>query len=114
MTSEGAEAHFADYDDHAWINCTQLLASVEHHNMSFTDHPCLFIWNPDIDAELSRGGGFTPWWSQVIVQILYGLVCLIGLGGNTLVIYVVVRYSKMQVRLATLVFSSYCCICQFL
>ena len=30
------------------------------------------------------------------VQIFYALVCLIGLCGNTLVIYVVLRYSKMQ------------------
>lgn len=31
-----------------------------------------------------------------ITQILYGLVCIVGLLGNTLVIYVVLRYSKMQ------------------
>ena len=30
------------------------------------------------------------------VQIFYALVCLVGLCGNTLVIYVVLRYSKMQ------------------
>ena len=30
------------------------------------------------------------------VQVLYSLVCLVGLLGNTLVIYVVVRFSKMQ------------------
>ncbi|CAL8123005.1 unnamed protein product [Orchesella dallaii] len=42
------------------------------------------------------GGGPNPWWANLIVQILYGIVCLIGLCGNTLVIYVVVRFSKMQ------------------
>ncbi|XP_013790246.1 somatostatin receptor type 5-like [Limulus polyphemus] len=31
-----------------------------------------------------------------LTKILYGVVCLVGLGGNSLVIYVVVRYSKMQ------------------
>ena len=30
------------------------------------------------------------------LQIFYALVCLVGLCGNTLVIYVVLRYSKMQ------------------
>lgn len=30
------------------------------------------------------------------VQVFYALVCLVGLCGNTLVIYVVLRYSKMQ------------------
>ena len=29
-------------------------------------------------------------------QIFYALVCVMGLCGNTLVIYVVLRYSKMQ------------------
>ncbi|XP_034840497.1 somatostatin receptor type 2 [Maniola hyperantus] len=32
----------------------------------------------------------------VVTQILYALVCVVGLLGNTLVIYVVLRYSKMQ------------------
>ena len=30
------------------------------------------------------------------VQVFYALVCMVGLCGNTLVIYVVLRYSKMQ------------------
>ncbi|KAG8222910.1 hypothetical protein J437_LFUL003555, partial [Ladona fulva] len=34
--------------------------------------------------------------SRLFSQILYALVCVVGLGGNTLVIYVVLRYSKMQ------------------
>ncbi|XP_071450262.1 somatostatin receptor type 5-like [Hetaerina americana] len=32
----------------------------------------------------------------IFAQLLYSLVCIVGLGGNTLVIYVVLRYSKMQ------------------
>ncbi|PSN46174.1 hypothetical protein C0J52_16074 [Blattella germanica] len=32
----------------------------------------------------------------IITQVLYSVVCLVGLLGNTLVIYVVVRFSKMQ------------------
>lgn len=32
----------------------------------------------------------------VVTQVLYALVCVVGLLGNTLVIYVVLRYSKMQ------------------
>eukprot|EP00095_Tigriopus_kingsejongensis_P010103 snap_masked-scaffold152_size304267-processed-gene-0.11 protein:Tk10103 transcript:snap_masked-scaffold152_size304267-processed-gene-0.11-mRNA-1 annotation:"somatostatin receptor type 2" len=31
-----------------------------------------------------------------VIQIFYALVCIVGLCGNTLVIYVVLRYSKMQ------------------
>ena len=33
---------------------------------------------------------------MVFVQVFYALVCILGLCGNTLVIYVVLRYSKMQ------------------
>lgn len=33
---------------------------------------------------------------MVSQQVLYGLVCIVGLLGNTLVIYVVIRFSKMQ------------------
>ncbi|KAL1132227.1 hypothetical protein AAG570_010184 [Ranatra chinensis] len=32
----------------------------------------------------------------IFTQVLYALVCIVGLLGNTLVIYVVLRYSKMQ------------------
>nr|CAH7724964.1 unnamed protein product [Callosobruchus chinensis] len=33
---------------------------------------------------------------QIIQTILFSIVCLVGLVGNTLVIYVVIRFSKMQ------------------
>lgn len=33
---------------------------------------------------------------NVLTQILYAIVCIVGLLGNTLVIYVVLRFSKMQ------------------
>ncbi|XP_026467815.1 somatostatin receptor type 2-like [Ctenocephalides felis] len=33
---------------------------------------------------------------NVITQILYAIVCIVGLLGNTLVVYVVLRFSKMQ------------------
>lgn len=45
-----------------------------------------------------------PWWIHLIVQILYGIVCCVGLCGNTLVIYVVVRFSKMQTGTITFYF----------
>lgn len=37
-----------------------------------------------------------PWALLVSQQVLYALVCVVGLLGNTLVIYVVIRFSKMQ------------------
>merc|ERR1712062_741947 len=33
---------------------------------------------------------------MVVIQVVYALVCVVGLCGNTLVIYVVLRFSKMQ------------------
>ncbi len=33
---------------------------------------------------------------MTVIQVFYALVCVVGLCGNTLVIYVVLRYSKMQ------------------
>jgi len=35
-------------------------------------------------------------WIRILVLLLYAIVCIVGLCGNTLVIYVVVRFSKMQ------------------
>lgn len=34
--------------------------------------------------------------ADILTVVLYGLVCIVGLFGNTLVIYVVLRFSKMQ------------------
>lgn len=34
--------------------------------------------------------------SNVVFMMLYAIVCIIGLTGNTLVIYVVLRFSNMQ------------------
>ncbi|TDG43567.1 hypothetical protein AWZ03_010015 [Drosophila navojoa] len=34
--------------------------------------------------------------ADLLTVVLYGLVCIVGLFGNTLVIYVVLRFSKMQ------------------
>jgi hypothetical protein len=35
-------------------------------------------------------------WLRILVLLLYAIVCIVGLCGNTLVIYVVLRFSKMQ------------------
>ncbi|XP_054851035.1 somatostatin receptor type 5 [Eublepharis macularius] len=39
---------------------------------------------------------FSPEIHSVLIPVIYLLVCTIGLGGNTLVIYVVLRYTKMK------------------
>ena len=58
---------------------------------------------------LARGDPPRPWWSQFrclaifdsswklrFAQVFYALVFLLGVVGNTLVIYVVIRFSKMH------------------
>lgn len=37
-----------------------------------------------------------PTYFMTFIQVLYAVICVVGLCGNTLVIYVVLRYSKMQ------------------
>lgn len=89
-------------------NCSKLWAAMSHnHNHSgFGDmeNACLSLWNERMLDTMGIGGmdgGELPymssWWPKLLVQFLYGIVCIIGLAGNTLVIYVVVRFSKMQV-----------------
>ena len=40
----------------------------------------------------SAGTPSLPTWVMTVIQIFYALVCLAGLVGNSLVIYVVLRY----------------------
>jgi phosphoribosylformylglycinamidine (FGAM) synthase PurS component len=37
-----------------------------------------------------------PDYVMIIIQVFYALVCMLGLLGNSLVIYVVLRFSKMH------------------
>ncbi|XP_016927000.4 somatostatin receptor type 2 [Drosophila suzukii] len=50
-------------------------------------------YDEDAGADCSYSYNFIL---KLITMILYALVCIIGLFGNTLVIYVVMRFSKMQ------------------
>ncbi|XP_034484269.1 somatostatin receptor type 5 [Drosophila innubila] len=75
----------------------------EHTNGNFS---ILGLYLPDFNGTLPNGSG--PYgnhmkcdndWNYgvlLITMILYAIVCIVGLFGNTLVIYVVLRFSKMQ------------------
>ncbi|NWZ96709.1 SSR4 protein, partial [Nesospiza acunhae] len=43
-----------------------------------------------------RGGSAAEIAGMVVLQCIYGLVCLLGLLGNALVIFVILRYAKMK------------------
>ena len=53
--------------------------------------------HPSADVEDDGGGGgggggeYLPGGFMTVIQIFYTLVCIVGLCGNTLVIYVVLR-----------------------
>ena len=42
-------------------------------------------------AQADEGGGGVPTYVMTVIQIFYALVCICGLVGNSLVIYVVLR-----------------------
>lgn len=46
--------------------------------------------------QIGREGPVIPEYIMTVIQIFYALVCLLGLLGNSLVIYVVLRFSKMH------------------
>ena len=45
-------------------------------------------------AQADEGGGGVPTYVMTVIQIFYALVCICGLVGNSLVIYVVLRWDK--------------------
>ena len=45
-------------------------------------------------AQGDEGGGGVPTYVMTVIQIFYALVCICGLVGNSLVIYVVLRWDK--------------------
>lgn len=71
-------------NESALVRCSanaNALAALVASNCSAPEEP-FFTSHPEFVVEFSK--------------LLYGLVCLVGLCGNSLVIYVVLRFSKMQ------------------
>ena len=66
----------------------------QNFNFSFCDLPELSNVS-DLKTICSQGQG-VPTYVMTIIQIFYALVCICGLVGNSLVIYVVLRFSKMH------------------
>lgn len=70
----------AEFESSAAYNYTESLANMSAHNTSQA-----FPQSPSLLQSV-----------MLLIQIFYALVCLLGLFGNSLVIYVVLRYSKMH------------------
>ncbi|XP_001972840.3 somatostatin receptor type 2 [Drosophila erecta] len=66
---------------------------LDHRHRPTQENGSHYLEYDDDGADCSYSYNFIL---KLITMILYALVCIIGLFGNTLVIYVVMRFSKMQ------------------
>ena len=73
--------------------CTSYNASILQHLQ--TQFDAMNYTDINLVEECTNSPRLPPIFGT-FVQIFYALVCLVGLCGNTLVIYVVLRYSEMQ------------------
>lgn len=80
----------------ATLNCSSLYSSLDRNwtELDSLQNNCSIASCPDRDPGPPMRG--FPILVLEFAKILYGIVCLVGLCGNTLVIYVVLRFSKMQ------------------
>ncbi|KAG9328570.1 hypothetical protein JZ751_025332 [Albula glossodonta] len=64
-----------------------------------SDHTLLLLNHTLSNSSLTvpdTGDGFNPSVAGILIPLIYITVCIIGLGGNTLVIHIVLRYSKTE------------------
>lgn len=84
------------------VNCSSFNLTASFTNMTalaaafsnYTNSSC-----GDMSSDFSESPGPSSLYPVLVLEfakILYGIVCLVGLFGNSLVIYVVLRFSKMQ------------------
>ncbi|KPP67529.1 somatostatin receptor type 5-like [Scleropages formosus] len=69
------------------------------HYTSFSQSQSLLndtLLNISLLNSTSVAGGFGPSVAGVLIPLIYITVCVIGLGGNTLVIHIVLHYSKTE------------------
>lgn len=91
------------------MEMTELVVDDGFTEYNFTSSNCSDVmrsgnWSLDLNSSCNCAGdqvsgpvmmGF-PMLVLEFAKILYGIVCIVGICGNSLVIYVVLRYSKMQ------------------
>ena len=70
----------------SWQNCSFLANYTDFYNESIADCPQSIYTEDEMFSFAAK----------VMTQLLYALTFIVGLSGNTLVIYVVARFSKMQ------------------
>ncbi|XP_061556367.1 somatostatin receptor type 5-like [Phycodurus eques] len=68
-------------------------AVVENASAPFQDLPLLLL---NLTNVTTSDDGSSPGVGGVLIPLIYVIVCVIGLGGNTLVIHIVLHHSKME------------------
>ncbi|XP_019745487.1 somatostatin receptor type 5-like [Hippocampus comes] len=68
-------------------------AAVENTSAPFQDFPLLQL---NVTNTTAPDDGSGPGIGGVLIPLIYVIVCVIGLGGNTLVIHIVLHHSKME------------------
>lgn len=76
-------------------------SSILSGNLDFTISPLLLNDTVLLNGSLqnwteSYNSAFMPSVAGILIPLIYIIVCVVGLGGNTLVIHIVLRYSQTQ------------------
>nr|XP_020455476.1 delta-type opioid receptor-like [Monopterus albus] len=84
-------------------NSSSFCENFAHSNntTSFTEAPC----NEDRGATGSLDDDANPVIIAIVITTLYSIVCVVGLVGNVLVMYIIVRYTKMKTATNIYIFN---------
>lgn len=88
---------YADHNNAATPGSSQLSDDeMNYNNYSYFSPNSTYLYSNSTDGNHPHCVPHSNAIGNVISMVLYSVVCIIGLFGNTLVIYVVLRFSKMQ------------------
>ncbi|XP_068177172.1 somatostatin receptor type 5 [Antennarius striatus] len=73
-----------------------LLSTPSEHFPNFTPLDGASLLNTSCQNCSTTGSGLVPGWTGIFIPLIYGMVCVVGLVGNTLVIHVIVNYTKNE------------------
>ncbi|XP_042341522.1 somatostatin receptor type 5 [Plectropomus leopardus] len=73
-----------------------LLSTPSEPHLDFTPSDSAFLFNSTCQNCTKREPGSLPGLAGIFIPLIYGIVCVVGLIGNTLVIHVIVNYTKNE------------------
>ncbi|XP_028845387.1 mu-type opioid receptor [Denticeps clupeoides] len=97
-TENGSDFLYQDYGP--------AMPNVSGFCRNFSGNVTLFDANSSrCDREESTNKGTTPVVIAIIITALYSIVCVVGVVGNVLVMYVIIRYTKMKTATNIYIFN---------